>query len=792
MRLFSHLIYSLSKMERLKRWRLRSSERKFAALSEEERSLMVDALYIKPEVIAMCVAFCVFGSVVCFVQSADFNYLYFAVAFLVGGLNRVFQMRNYAKDKASRSFTQWKHLALKNSLVHGLSLGLFGAYAITAQLPFNELIAISVVLGNLIELPSRSFSSRSMVNFQLMAIGLPVITACLFQPIGNYWLLAALTLPMFSRVSFLAKKSRNTLLQVVNRKPEIKRLLEQFDTATNFMQHGFIIIDGQDKIVVANARALQLLGIENTNDWIGRNYHDMLQRSVQAKKLTLDALEQLPCYSDNQQQLTGTHKVLIKTADERFLDSSTSYCQEQIVILLEDVTERIRVADRITYMATHDSLTGLCNREHFHDLFTQSLKEISGGRCMLAVIDLDDFKHVNDTYGHAAGDELLCGAASTIERVCGDYAIACRFGGDEFMVFVPQVENKSEFSFAQRLLEELSHKIQLSHGTVEVKASIGIVVEEHSKATAEGMFAKADLALYNSKDNARGQWSLYEPALDANHREKQHLKDELTRAIDRDELTVKFQPIVDLGKRRVDTFEALSRWTHKELGEISPAVFIPLAEEMGTVGTITLIVLRKSIEECCHWPEDIGISVNLSAIDFDNPRLVHEIDKLLWASQLDPTRLEVEITEGTFIENKQRVSSAVAQLRELGVKIALDDFGTGYSNFSYLQEISLNKLKIDRCFVKDILVNDKSTLLLSGISDIAKRLGMQVTVEGIESLEQLTAVRKIANIDFVQGWVFSKAVDAEEARQLATHLFSVPGNASGEDLDSHIPKRLRA
>lgn len=767
---------SISRFCRGVRLRLRRSLAQplsISSLRTEEQGLMIEALYVSPSVMAQGMIACVLASVACYANSLDRVYLYFITAFVAAGLYRIFLARDYKYNAERRSYKEWRSAAITSGVLQGLMLGLFAAYAISTDNHFNELIAFCIMLGNLVAIPSRNFSSKRLINYQMIIIGTPVICAMLIQGNWQYWVLAAFFLPMFISMSQLATQSRRTLLQVIHRKAEIKELLSRFDTATNFMQHGFLIIDEQDEIIVANSRALLLLGVENTGDWVGKTYQELLEHAVKLNRLSPTACEQLSTMGLSSRSAVGTHKVIAQTNSFAFVESSVSFCEGQLVVLLEDVTDRIHTADRITYMATHDSLTGLCNREHFHDLFKQHLRQGVDGRCMLAVVDLDEFKHINDTYGHAAGDELLCSAASNIEQICGEFAVASRFGGDEFVIFAPHIETDVD-EFLNALTKALNSKVQLSHCTIQSKASVGVVVEQRAKASSDAMFAMADIALYESKAKARGEWTLFDENMDADNRERQLLKDDLAIAMENDDLSVVFQPIVNLESRRISTFEALSRWNHPERGEISPSVFIPLAEEMGVIGDITLLVLRKAARACRDWPGDVGVSVNLSAIDFDNPNLTKEIDKILWSTKLRPDRLEVEITEGTFVENKKRVANAVVELRKLGVRIALDDFGTGYSNFSYLQEVNLNKLKIDRCFVNDILENHRSALLLSGISDIAKRLEMSVTVEGIETEEQLIAVNNIANVDNVQGWVFSKAVTPEQAIALVDHTFDIP------------------
>lgn len=772
MALFSNVTRRIKNFTDPNRWKASAYNQHFDLQSPEEKELMINALYVSPHVMVMGIVAVIFSTIVCFIQSSDIAYLGFALAFFANGIIRIIQMREYRSNLNSRSFTEWKSIIIRSGVIFGSLLGIFSAYATFSHDHFNELIAYCMMLGVLATIPNRSFSSRRLVKYQIAAISIPVVSSLLMQSDWRYWSLAMLCMPMFISIFQLSNKSRETLLQVVQSGAEIKKLLVQFDTATNFMQHGFIIIDKDNTILIANSRALLLLGVENSKTWIGKNYNELLSHSQKLNKLTPLAVEKLAYKSLDTNVTIGTDKTVAETSDGDFIESSASFRDGQLVILLEDVSDRIRSAERIKYMATHDSLTGLCNREHFHTLFNQYLTQNNDGLCLLAVVDLDDFKHVNDTYGHAAGDELLRLAASSIKNTCGEYAIVSRFGGDEFVIFAPKVSDHAEAEiFINRLTEGLTSKTQPSSGKTAPKASIGLVVQTHEKATSDGMFAEADLALYESKAKSRGGWTLYSEALDANYRQRQKLKDDLSAAIDNDDITVAFQPIVNLAKGRVNTFEALSRWEHPEHGNISPALFITLAEELGIIGKITSVVLRKSIKACVDWPEDVGISVNLSAIDFENPNLIEEIDNLLWDAKLSPNRLEVEITEGTFIENKSGVADAVRELQKMGVRIALDDFGTGYSNFSYLQEVSIDKLKIDRCFVKDILVNPRSELLLKGISDIAKRLNMAVTVEGIESVEQLQAVKEISNIDNVQGWVFSKAVDQSGALELANQTF---------------------
>jgi predicted signal transduction protein with EAL and GGDEF domain len=271
---------------------------------------------------------------------------------------------------------------------------------------------------------------------------------------------------------------------------------------------------------------------------------------------------------------------------------------------------------------------------------------------------------------------------------------------------------------------------------------------------------RADLALYKAKELGRNNWRLFEDEMDEAFRNRQALKADLRTAVETKALRVVYQPIVSLGTMRIAACEALCRWDHPELGAVSPATFIPLAEEMGIISDISLHVLQTAVAECTKWPEDIQVSVNLSAKDFRNRDIVERVRAALEKSGLAPHRLQVEVTETALLDDKSQTREIIAEIRAVGVRIALDDFGTGYSSLSYLHKLPLDKVKIDRSFLLDVVQNQRSLELLKGVVNLSRPLGLAVTVEGVETFEQLKVLSQTVKPDLVQGFLFGSALSA--------------------------------
>ena len=315
---------------------------------------------------------------------------------------------------------------------------------------------------------------------------------------------------------------------------------------------------------------------------------------------------------------------------------------------------------------------------------------------------------------------------------------------------------------------------------LRIQASGGAVLSCVEESDVDAMIVKADLAMYKAKELGKNGWRLFESAMDAAFRDKQLLKADLRTTVEARGLRVVFQPIVAMQTMRIASCEALCRWDHPELGPVSPAVFIPLAEEMGIISEISTFVLHAACQECAKWPEQIGVSVNLSAKDFRSREVVEKVAEALAASELAPGRLEIEVTETVLLDDKSLTRQYIEEIKQLGVRIALDDFGTGYSSLSYLHKLPLDKVKIDRSFLHDVTRNKRSLELLKGVVSLSRSLGLSVTVEGVETFEQLKILALSIKPDLVQGFLFGSALTASGIETMSSSVWPFAGETKSK------------
>jgi diguanylate cyclase (GGDEF)-like protein len=434
------------------------------------------------------------------------------------------------------------------------------------------------------------------------------------------------------------------------------------------------------------------------------------------------------------------------------------------VTTFEDVTERKKNEAQIAHMARHDALTGLPNRRVFRDRLNHELalaKQHDGNFAVLAC-DLDGFKTINDTLGHPVGDQLLCIVADRLRSVIHANDTVARLGGDEFAIILERLEDPQTASLtAQRVIQALGRQTDLNGETLSIGVSIGIALGPQDGADADTVFKNADIALYRAKAAGRNTYSFYEPGMDTVVAERNLLERDLRQAIQHGGLVLHYQPVLNLLSGELSGFEALVRWHHPTRGLISPAEFIPLAEETGLIVALGEWALREACREAASWPSDLRVAVNVSAVQFQRPGLELAVVKALAASGLAPRQLELEITESVLVQDAIVAMDCLHRLRTLGVRIALDDFGTGYSSLSYLRSFAFDKLKIDRSFIKEIADPDVATIVRAIVSR-GRQLGTAITAEGVETPNQFDCVRQEGCTE-VQGFLYSKPLTATDA-----------------------------
>ena len=438
------------------------------------------------------------------------------------------------------------------------------------------------------------------------------------------------------------------------------------------------------------------------------------------------------------------------------------------LVAVVDITARRRAEARIAHMAHHDGLTNLPNRDFYRDRLNQTLERSKQGNKRVAVlcVDLDLFKNVNDSFGHPMGDRLLRAVAERLRGEISGDSVAARLGGDEFAVVLGADVSPNEASdFADRLIRVLSARYDLDGIEVVVGASIGIALSPGDGATVEELMRNADMALYRAKSDGGGVHRFFEREMDRQAKKRRDMELDLRRAFANGEFELHYQPLVDIVAERISGFESLLRWRHPDKGMISPAEFIPVAEDIGLIVSLGDWVLREACTEAVKWPADVKVAVNLSPVQFRSRNLVQSVIAALAHSGLSPRRLELEITESVFLAETEANLAILHQLRELGVSISMDDFGTGYSSLSYLRSFPFDKIKIDRSFVKDLARRTDCVAIVRAISGLGRSLNITTTAEGVETTAQLDWLRA-EGCNEVQGFLFSAARPAGEIAAL--------------------------
>jgi len=437
-----------------------------------------------------------------------------------------------------------------------------------------------------------------------------------------------------------------------------------------------------------------------------------------------------------------------------------TYAERPAVLLaLMDITERKRAEARLAFMAQHDTLTGLPNRSLLRQQVDEMLLHTrrSSDKVALLMLGLDSFKSVNDTLGHAVGDKLLRGVAKRLRSTLREEDALARLNSDEFAIVQSGLARPEDaVMLAKRLLAAIADPYLLDGHSVVIGASIGIAMAPGDGDDSEKLLKSADMALSRAKLDARGSFAFFEAALDARAQSRRKIEVELRDAIQNDVLRPYYQPLIDLQSGRITGFEALVRWPHAERGMISPAEFIPVAEDTGLINPLGGLMLRRACLDAAAWPDDVRVAVNLSPLQFRSGNLLSIVTDALRHSGLSPRRLELEITETLLLEKSAQVLATLHALRALGVRISMDDFGTGYSSLSYLRSFPFDKIKIDQSFVRDLGANREAQAIIRSIVSLGKGLGVTITAEGVETEAELSCLRT-EGCDEGQGFLFSKA-----------------------------------
>ncbi|RVD72065.1 MAG: EAL domain-containing protein [Mesorhizobium sp.] len=695
-------------------------------------------------------------------------FLILAAALLGIGVWRYFSLRRFHRSggeiRDAADATRWEREYILKGSLQGLLLGLFCFISIYVYSDsYAEIGALAITLGSLVTVVGRNYGSPRMVMIFAVTFVGPIAAALILRVDIPYVVLGLLIIPFMFIIKGSADHVRNVLFSAVVGHKQARQLAQRFNRALNTMSHGLVMLGPDGKVVVGNAEAAHLMSLKSPDQLLGRSIHSLLMRGVAGGMLAPKDCRYVEAQLTRALREGRDRKVLVSFSNgQHFEFSAREGSQDLGVITFEDVTARVEAEEKIRFMARYDNLTGLPNRAYFHELVGELMA--SGDRdrlCGLAVVDLDDFKSVNDTLGHPVGDGLIYAVAERLAAIAGQGITVSRFGGDEFMIFFDRIEDESHLSgLLDLIFADLQGEVDVAGHGLRIQASAGAVLSKVEDTDVDAMIVKADLALYKAKELGKNNWRLFEASMDAAFRNRQLMKADLRSAVESKGLRVVYQPIVSMSTMRIASCEALCRWDHPDLGPISPSIFIPLAEEMGIISEISTFVLQAACAECAKWPDQTSVSVNLSAKDFRNHDVIQKVRDALAASGLAAGRLEIEVTETALLDDKSLTRQYIEELKQFGVRIALDDFGTGYSSLSYLHKLPLDKIKIDRSFLMDVTQNPRSLDLLKGVVDLTRILGLTVTVEGVETFEQLKILLHSVKPDLVQGFLFGAALSA--------------------------------
>jgi diguanylate cyclase (GGDEF)-like protein len=642
-----------------------------------------------------------------------------------------------------------------------------------AKGPFFQKILSEADYGTLrltgpIDGRERLGSARQLKGFPIVVIATTTVSAALAdwrQQTRFLIMVAGLSILVITAILILVVRQLSQQYRLSQQRLTLQK--QRLDIAINNMTQGLLLYDSSERLVIFNQRYIEMYGLSPDVLKSGYSFRDLIvyRKRTGSFKGDVDSF----CANVLRNVALGkvTHNV-VETTDGRSIQIvNQPLLDGGWVTTHEDITARIRSEEQITHLAHYDALTDLPNRALFHDQLTRELARIVPGQQVAVLyIDIDEFKSVNDSLGHLIGDQLLKSVAVSLSRCAGGADFVARLGGDEFAIVQTAVKATAEVTdLVTRVFDAIRMPYECLGHQVTTDASIGIALAPQHGADLDQILKNADLAMYAAKAAGRRTWRFFEPNMDARVKDRRTLEMDLRQALIDGAFEVHYQPCVSLRDNSITGCEALLRWRHPQRGMVSPAEFIPIAEDTGLINQLGEWVLTTACAEATTWPDEIKLAVNVSPVQFRSGTLALKVVAALAASGLAATRLELEITEAVLIRDDEAALAILHQLRAVGVRIALDDFGTGYSSLSYLQRFPFDKIKIDRCFVNDIAEQDGSSCIVQAVVNIAAARHMTTIAEGVETQQQMELLRGLGCTE-MQGYLFSAARPAADIRQL--------------------------
>jgi diguanylate cyclase (GGDEF)-like protein len=698
-----------------------------------------------------------------------------SVSQLLVAAGRLYFMGVHARQLPSRTVAiarrQERRFAIGAiSSLAALSLWTLGTFFIK-PVGFPTLLGATMTIAYAFGMQTRGFAIYRGISANLFAAYVPLSIGLI---VAGGWYPAGIVFGLIPLILFMigsSRRARANFLAVLAANAQSALLAKRLDMALNNMSHGLLMINAERRITVVNRQLLNLFSLSAGEVQSGSSLRAAVRTLMRRKIVALGEIERV--WKTLSQSAPGVDVVApFETRDDRAMEITVHRMTgdgEGAVVVVQEVTERRNAARAIDRIARVDPVTDLPNRRRFEEELVETLRGRNGEAesANVLFLDLDDFKQVNDSLGHARGDKLLAAVARRLQGLVRDGDVVARWGGDEFAILQRSVADVSQAGeLAEQILREIRRPVFIDGYEVIVGVSVGSACAPKDGETPEAILSNADMALYAAKAEGRGNWRAFEKSMDAKIQIRRLVELDLRAAVANDAIEVHYQPIVEVATRQISGFEALSRWNHPVRGRVSPAEFIPIVEELGLMNEFGASVLRRACLACASWPGDVSVSVNLSPAQFRGGRVVETVREALVAANLPASRLDLEITESTLLDDRGSTRETLEALRKLGVRISLDDFGTGYSSLSYVLAFPLDRIKIDRSFTIGLGLQDRASILVESVAQMCGKLGMSVLVEGVETDLQLRFIERLGTISEVQGFYFSAAVPEPEARRL--------------------------
>lgn len=642
----------------------------------------------------------------------------------------------------------WDPALVSISILVGILLG-GAAFAVGLQGTLRRTLSGAVLLT--LAICGMHFTAMAAADFSLC---FPLV---MNGELDGFWLSVALT---FISVLLLALALGSTVIDEADRRrterererelrdaQQINAVTQKLELAMTHMAQGLALFGPDDRLQLYNRRLPTLLGIDASSDLHGCSFRDMCHMTVAGSGTRPEDIEsQVDAVLTNHGPLIANGgEIAIPFGEDKVLQVSHSPIRDgSWVTTIEDITERHRSQRAIAHLARHDGLTGLPNRARFKESFEQAMEKAKETNDKIAVIavDLDHFKEINDSHGHAAGDLVLKTLAGRFNALRREDEVVARLGGDEFAAIKAFSSMDGLRDFLGRIENALNRRIVADDLAIPSRGSIGVAVWPKDGTDLSKLMNNADLAMYRAKAELEDRVCYYERNMDEQARARREMARDLWLAIEQDAFYLAYQVQKSVETGNVTGYEVLLRWNRPGHGDVSPAEFIPVAEECGAINAIGVWVLKTACHEAASWPEPHKIAVNVSGLQLAQVELVDTVRSILFTSGLSAERLELEVTETAIIGDKQRALHILRQIKAMGVSIAIDDFGTGYSSLDTLRSFPFDKIKLDRSFMREVESNEQSKAIVRAILTLGRSLSVPVLAEGVETQEQLAVLRK--------------------------------------------------